>query len=1190
MEDYLSSMITDTDKKKPERKVEHLVGTVFSWSLSDMHNRNLYKDKEPEIPKTFSSVSEYTKSFVYPIIEETHADLLSKVLGLNHCPTAKIIKVQKSKGFKLPKRLSYTIVLTRREGCYVPVVGDLIALTDVRPKSVEDLQRPHKSYLIAFVERIKIRNSKYELSVLSSKPIYQQEVEDDIGKDSTSYRVEDVKHFAVCLTNLTTNVRIWHALHMEMQADELKMIKKVLRVDFPVEEGCARCSATTADLTSMEMREALNSFQLDGSQEAAVLSCLAARKCRHQNTIKLIWGPPGTGKTKTVGSLLCMLLRMKCRTLTCAPTNIAVVGVTKRFMSLLRDSLPHNVYGLGDVVLFGNRERMKIDDCVDLQDIFLNDRVKILVDCLAPFSGWKGISEWMICFLEDPEVQYQLYRKKHLEGDERESEDKDDEEEDLADPSRVKEAMKKMNWKTLIKSTLKGEKRPINGEISTKTANELPSKQKTDKTKLPDYIMTYEQFVTKGFNFLENRLASCIENLCMHMPTRVISMGAVERMIGLVRSMKRFGQLLKQTVDANVKLRKAMNGFDDFRTGGMSNLYAHRMSILKSLKYLQKALLFPDIKGGSYKRFCLENACLIFCTSSSSTNLHREVKEPLEFLIIDEAAQLKECESLIPLQLRGLRHAILVGDEKQLPAMVQSKICEEAEFGRSLFERLASLGHKKHLLNVQYRMHPSISQFPNREFYDNQVLDGGNVKSNLYGKCFLRGGMYGSYSFINVTSGKEEFDRSQSRKNLMEVAIAAEIIASLFKESVARKRRVSVGCISPYKAQVTAIQEKLGNKYKGSENFFTVNVRSVDGFQGSEEDVIIISTVRCNGSGSVGFLSSHQRTNVALTRARYSLLILGNGSTLINSGSIWKNLVVDAKDRGCFFNASEDKNLAQAVLGAFIELRQYDSIFNMDSFLFTDAKWQVKFSDMFLDKIGRFFNPEICKEVAFLLVKLSSGWRQPQKDGNTMVNIEGAWPLLVKYNVTRNLRLIWAVDIVVQNSRYIQVLKIWDILPAVKIEKLAKILMQKVYGNYTETMISRCKEECFDGNLTLPITWPLDSETDLSWNLANQLAALSLRDQCASSSSSRTRSGCGFGDTKSTNYCYSKSHGRRSRRESEWPCIWFFLVKFSDKFLDAIKIFTNQEIHKKVVSLLVKLSSGWCQPQKDMITQMEHVH
>lgn len=90
----------------------------------------------------------------------------------------------------------------------------------------------------------------------------------------------------------------------------------------------------------------------------------------------------------------------------------------------------------------------------------------------------------------------------------------------------------------------------------------------------------------------------------------------------------------------------------------------------------------------------------------------------------------------------------------------------------------------------------------------------------------------------------------------------------MFTESVARKQRVSVGCISPYKAQVNAIHEKLGNKYMGYENYFSVNVRSVDGFQGSEEDVIIISTVRCNGRGSIGFLSNHQRTNVALTRAR----------------------------------------------------------------------------------------------------------------------------------------------------------------------------------------------------------------------------------------------------------------------------------------------------------------------------------
>ncbi|PHT96142.1 hypothetical protein T459_04024 [Capsicum annuum] len=82
--------------------------------------------------------------------------------------------------------------------------------------------------------------------------------------------------------------------------------------------------------------------------------------------------------------------------------------------------------------------------------------------------------------------------------------------------------------------------------------------------------------------------------------------------------------------------------------------------------------------------------------------MREEGMTPLEMVLIDEAAQLKECESTIPLQLLGLRHAILIGDEKQFPAMVQRKICKKAEFGRILLDRLVILGHKKHLFNVQY--------------------------------------------------------------------------------------------------------------------------------------------------------------------------------------------------------------------------------------------------------------------------------------------------------------------------------------------------------------------------------------------------------------------------------------------------------------------------------------------------------
>jgi senataxin len=115
-------------------------------------------------------------------------------------------------------------------------------------------------------------------------------------------------------------------------------------------------------LAPSNLQEMIGSYNLNGSQEAAVLSCIGMRDCNHQNPVKLIWGPPGTGKTKTVGVLLHALLKVKCRTLTCAPTNIAVLEVTTRLLWLARASQEYNPYGLGDIVLFGNGKRMKIYD------------------------------------------------------------------------------------------------------------------------------------------------------------------------------------------------------------------------------------------------------------------------------------------------------------------------------------------------------------------------------------------------------------------------------------------------------------------------------------------------------------------------------------------------------------------------------------------------------------------------------------------------------------------------------------------------------------------------------------------------------------------------------------------------------------------------------------------------------------
>ncbi|PQM40344.1 uncharacterized protein Pyn_09227 [Prunus yedoensis var. nudiflora] len=139
-------------------------------------------------------------------------------------------------------------------------------------------------------------------------------------------------------------------------------------------------------------------------------------KCQHQNAVKLIWGPPGTGKTKTVSLSLFALFKLKCRTLTCAPTNIAVLEVAARLRRLVNHSLEYGKYGLGDIILFGNKKRMKVDGNADLLDVFLDHRAKTLYKCLVPLSGWKHLLESMICLLEDPDKQYSLYLEKHKEN------------------------------------------------------------------------------------------------------------------------------------------------------------------------------------------------------------------------------------------------------------------------------------------------------------------------------------------------------------------------------------------------------------------------------------------------------------------------------------------------------------------------------------------------------------------------------------------------------------------------------------------------------------------------------------------------------------------------------------------------------------------------------------------------------
>ncbi|KAB1205205.1 putative helicase MAGATAMA 3 [Morella rubra] len=734
------------------------------------------------------------------------------------------------------------------------------------------------------------------------------------------------------------------------------------------------------------------------------------------------------------------------RTLTCAPTNVAIKGVSSCVLELVKESIATDsgtdglFCSVGDILLFGSKASLKLGS--DIEEIYLDYRVQRLTEFLGPVTGWRHCFASMIDLLEDCVSQYHIFLENESIKEKEQSNEKEIEE----------------------------------GESSDKTDG---SKRKYE---------SFLDFLRERFVSTSTPLKNCFRVFCTHLPKKYILENNYQNMVSRIGGLlESFGKLLFQHNVESVALEKLFSDselHEDIENPFVDIsflLHARRKECLLVLKNLRSSFNELDLPSSTDKRsiveFCFRAASLLFCTASSSYKLRSVAMEPLNVLVVDEAAQLKECESTIPLQLPGLRHAILVGDECQLPAMVESNISAEAGFGRSLFERLILLGKMKHLLNVQYRMHPSISSFPNSNFYFNQILDASKVKRKSYEKQYLPWPMFGAYSFINIVGGREEKDDvGHGWRNLVEVAVVMKLLRKLYKGWVGSRQKLSVGVISPYAAQVAAIQDKLGRYY--NIEGFAVKLKSVDGFQGGEEDIIILSTVRCNRYSSVGFMSKPQRTNVALTRARHCLWIVGNESTLANSDSVWEALVLDAKNRQCFFNADEDKDLHKAIFYVKKALDQFDDLLNSDSILFRNARWKVLFSDNFLKSFRKLKCVQQKKSVINHLLMLSNGWRPKKRSLDPVC--ESSSQMLKQFKIG-DLYIICANDIVKEWSeevgelRYIQVFKIWDILPAVDIPKLVKRL-DSLFRNYTDDFLHRCKEKCLQGSLEVPKSWSITSD------------------------------------------------------------------------------------------------------------------
>ncbi|WRX14405.1 hypothetical protein QQP08_006892 [Theobroma cacao] len=609
------------------------IDTVFSWSLDDIFNDNLYKDQVEKIPVSFQSTEHYLGSYVLPLLEETRAAIRSSMESIARAPYAEVTYLNEAKPHGT---LSFDVNVDywrnrfsdRVKEPYKTLPGDIFVIADAKPETESDLQRGGRTWTFALVTNITADEDEDN----SSSTSFEVKAQEDIAsKDEMQNSL-----FVIFLRNVTTGRRIWNALHMK---GNLKIIKEVLPTGSVVEESCSLCSSQN-DGTVNDIFLASLLSPMNESQRKAVLACLNKVQCNHRAHVELIWGPPGTGKTKTVSVLLFSLLRKKYRTLTCAPTNVAITEVASRVLKLVKEAkktptVPDDLFcSVGDILLFGSKERLKVG--TEIEEIFLDYRVKRLTECLGPLGWWHCFTS-MITFLEDCVTQYHIF---------------------------------------LENESIKEREHGRENENHEKCCGETDFKKAKHKSFL--------QYVRERFVSTADPLRRCVSTLHTHVPKIYFLEHNIQELETLFDLLDSFRTVLFREdvvseeveelflLSTDVKLLRQNFAETSLLLCSVRSLC---LSVLKPLRDSLQELKLPSARNkDSIIRFCFQTASLLFSTACGSHKLYKLEMKPLNVLVIDEAAQLKECESAIPLQLPGIAHSFLFGDEWQLPATVLSNV------------------------------------------------------------------------------------------------------------------------------------------------------------------------------------------------------------------------------------------------------------------------------------------------------------------------------------------------------------------------------------------------------------------------------------------------------------------------------------------------------------------------------------
>ena len=316
---------------------------------------------------------------------------------------------------------------------------------------------------------------------------------------------------------------------------------------------------------------------------------------------------------------------------------------------------------------------------------------------------------------------------------------------------------------------------------------------------------------------------------------------------------------------------------------------------LPSLKGREKGLMHRDINTNQKEIRRLEDEMTasvldeaeVICATTIGAGHRLLTSRKFPIVLMDEATQATEPSALVPI-VKGCRQLVLVGDHQQLPPTVLSRRAEEGGLNRSLFDRLLACGLSSVMLTTQYRMHPILREFPSARFYDNRLDDGCTREQRPPPAGFLWPDWDRPMAFVPVEGVEETDEEGKSRSNRDEAAKVLSVVIDLLAPGDLQPD--DIGVISPYNGQVSELVQlfdQAGGREAG-ERFAGLEIKSVDGYQGREKEVIVFSTVRANDRGEVGFLADHRRLNVAITRAKRGLIVLGHPTTLRHDGN-WRS-------------------------------------------------------------------------------------------------------------------------------------------------------------------------------------------------------------------------------------------------------------------------------------------------------------